>query len=76
MLSSFQFSVVGFISHLLYMCSGYMGFPRDTSYLPMQEMQETLVRPLGWEDPLEERVASSSSILAWKIPWTDEPGGL
>jgi len=31
---------------------------------------------LGWEDPLEEEVATHSSILAWKIPWTEEPGGL
>ena len=42
----------------------------------MQEMKETWVRPLGWEDPLEEEMASHSSVLAWKIPWTEEPGGL
>ena len=35
-----------------------------------------LVQPLGWEDPLEKAVATHSSILAWKIPWTEEPGGL
>ena len=39
-------------------------------------MQETQVRSLGWEDPLEEKMATHSSILAWKIPWTEEPGGL
>ena len=39
-------------------------------------MQQTRVQLLGWEDPLEEEMASHSSILAWKIPWTDEPGGL
>ena len=39
-------------------------------------MQETPVRSLGWEDPLEEEMATHSSILAWKIPWTEEPGGL
>ena len=39
-------------------------------------MQETLVQPLDWEDPLEEEIATHSSILAWKIPWTEEPGGL
>ena len=33
------------------------------------------VRSLGWEDPLEEGVATHSSILAWRIPWTEEPGG-
>ena len=39
-------------------------------------MQETRVRSLGWEDPLEEEMATHSSILAWKILWTEEPGGL
>ena len=39
------------------------------------EMRETWVRSLGWKDPLEEGVAAHSSILAWKIPWTEEPGG-
>ena len=39
-------------------------------------MQETRVRSLGWEDPLEEGMASRSSTLAWKISWTEEPGGL
>ena len=39
-------------------------------------MQETWVRFLGWEDPLEMEMAIHSSILAWKIPWTEEPGGL
>ena len=39
-------------------------------------MQETRVRSLGWEDPLEKEMATHSSILAWTIPWTEEPGGL
>ena len=39
-------------------------------------MQEMRVRSLGWEDPLEQEMATHSSILAQKIPWTDEPGGL
>ena len=39
-------------------------------------IQETWVRSLGWEDPLEEKMAPHSSILAWRIPWTEEPGGL
>ena len=39
-------------------------------------MPETWVRSLGWEDPLEEGMATHSSILAWRIPWTEEPGGL
>ena len=36
-------------------------------------MQETWVRSLGWEDPLEKEMATHSSILAWKIPWTEKP---
>ena len=39
-------------------------------------MQETRVRSLGWEDALEKEMATSSSILAWSIPWTVEPDGL
>ena len=39
-------------------------------------MQEVRVRSLGQEDPLEEGMATHSSILAWKTPWTEEPGGL
>ena len=39
-------------------------------------MQETQVGSPSWEDPLEKEMATHSSILAWKIPWTEEPGGL
>ena len=39
-------------------------------------MQETWVQPLGREDPLEKEMAAHSSILAWRIPWTEEPGRL
>ena len=39
-------------------------------------MQETWIRSLGWDDPLEEEMAAHSSILVWKIPWTREPGRL
>ena len=39
-------------------------------------MQEIQVRSLGWEDPLEKGMATQSSILAWRIPWTEESGGL
>ena len=38
-------------------------------------MQETRVLSLGWEDPLEKEIATHSSILAWRIPWTEEPDG-
>ena len=39
-------------------------------------MQETWAQSLGWEDPLEKGMATHSSILAWRISWTEEPGGL
>ena len=39
-------------------------------------MRETWVRSLGWDNPLEKGLATHSSILAWRIPWTEEPGGL
>ena len=39
-------------------------------------MEETWVRSLGWEDPLENGITVHSSTLAWRIPWTEEPGGL
>ena len=42
----------------------------------MQETKETWILSLGWEDPLEKEMAIHSSILAWKISWTEEPGGL
>ena len=42
----------------------------------MQEMLETWVQSLDQEDPLEEGMATHSTILAWKVPWTEEPGGL
>ena len=42
----------------------------------LRAMQEMQVQSLGWEDPLKKGMATHSSILAWKIPWTEEPGGL
>ena len=42
----------------------------------MLAMRETWVQSLGWEDHLEKEMATHSSILAWKIPWTEEAGGL
>ena len=39
-------------------------------------MQETQVQSLGWEDPLKKEMEAHSSVLAWRIPWTEEPGGL
>ena len=55
---------------------------RNCSFLVAQSVknlpavQETWVQSLGWEDPLEKEMATHSSILAWKISWTEEPGGL
>ena len=43
---------------------------------PLPAMQKTCVQSLGWEDPLENAMATHSSTLAWKIPWAEEPGGL
>ena len=57
----------------------YVGFPGHSSVKnppAMQELQERQVPSLGWKDPLEEDMATHSSILAWEIPWTKEPGGL
>ena len=42
----------------------------------MQKTKELQVQSLVWEDPLEEGMANHSSVLTWKIPWTEEPGGL
>ena len=44
--------------------------------LPMQEVQEIVVQSLGWEGPLEEGMTTHFSILAWTIPWVEEPGRL
>ena len=46
------------------------------NHLSLQDTKETWVQSLRWEDPLEESMAAHSSILAWRIPWTEEPGGL
>ena len=50
----------------------YLGFPGA----PVQETQEMRVQSLGLEDPLVKGTATHSGILAWRIPWTEEPGGL
>ena len=51
-----------------------LGFPQMVKTL--SAMQETQIRSLHWEDTLEEEMATHSSILAWRIPQTEEPGGL
>ena len=52
----------------------YLGLAQMVKNLPA--MQETQVRSLDWEDPLERLMATHSSTLTWKIPWTEKPGGL
>ena len=53
-----------------------MAFPGDSVAKYPPAMQETQVRSLGQEDPLEKEMATHSSILAWRSPWTEEPSGL
>ena len=53
-----------------------MGCPGVSVVKILPAMQKTEVQPLGGEDPLEEDMATHSSILAWEILWTEEPGGL
>ena len=67
---------------ILYFAIGLRGLPTWLScgsvvknHLPMQETQEVWVQSLGWEDPLEKGMAIHSSILAWEILWSEEPGG-
>ena len=57
----------------------YQGFPAGSvvKNLPAkQETQEMQVGSLGWKDPLKDEMATHSSMLAWKIPWAEKPGGL
>ena len=64
---------------LLYSFMGFSGGARGKKkkiQLPVQETEETWVRSLGLEDPLEKEMATHSSILAWRITWTEEPGRL
>ena len=55
-----------------------LGFPSGSAVKnppAMQESRETLVQSLGQKDPLDKGMATQSSILVWRIPWTEEPGG-
>ena len=58
----------------MHVCPEYLGLPKWHS--GKESMQEMQVGSLGWEAPLEQETAACSSILAWKISWTEEPGGL
>ena len=53
-----------------------MGFPGASMVKNLLAKQKTWVRSLIWDEPLEKEMATHSSILAWEIPWTEEPGGL
>ena len=53
-----------------------MGFPGGSTVKNLPAMQEIWIRSLGWEDPLEKGMTTHSNILAWEIPWTEEPGKL
>ena len=57
----------------------YVGFPGSSvvkNLFVMQETHEMLLQSMGWEDPLEDGMATHSSVLAWRTPWTEEPGRL
>ena len=68
--------VIIFKSIYLSDCTGYMGSLMAQMVKNLPSMQETWVRFLGWKDALEKGMATHSSILAWRIPRTEESGGL
>jgi len=84
----FSFHLIFFVNHNLIVLEVIIFFTNKSCLIirwaslvaqlvkNLPAMQETPVRSLGWEDPLEEEMATHSSILAWEIPWTVKPGGL
>ena len=54
----------------------FVSYPTAQTVKRLSTMRETWVRSLGWEDPLEKEMAIHSSTIAWKIPWTEDPGRL
>ena len=68
-------SLVGKIESVIRL-KGFLGGSVVMNLPAMQATQETWVQSLGREDPLEDGMATHSSILAWRIPWTKQPGGL
>ena len=60
----------------LFLMAEYYSIPVAQRAKHLPTMQETQVRSLGWEDPLEKEMAMHSGTLAWKIPWTEDPGRL
>ena len=72
-----QFSGYRAFSELPYRQKGvFSSYPSGSDDKESASMQETQVQSLGWEDPQEEGMATHSSILAWRISWTEETGGL
>ena len=65
-----------FIHSINISCLPIMGFPSGSAVKNLPTTQETQVQSLGQKDPLEKGMAIHFSILAWRIPWTEEPGGL
>ena len=61
---------------ILALACGIWAFLVAQTVKNLPAIQETWAQSLGWEDPLEKEKATHSSILAWRIPWTEEPGGL
>ena len=61
--------------HVIAQAQYSLDFPDGSVMKNPSEMREMWVRPLGWEDALEKEMATHSSILAWKIPWIEKPGG-
>ena len=62
---------------MIYIYYAYiLGFPDGSVVKNSPAMQDTSVQSLGWEDPLENEMASHSSILTWEVPWTEKPGRL
>ena len=67
------------VQTMVELCSLHMltgGSSGTRTHLPVQETQETGIRSLGQEDDFREVMATHFSVLAWRIPWTEEPGGL
>ena len=72
-------NLIWLCSSVLYLMTGtpkIWGLPWGSVVKNLPAIQETQIWFLGWEDPLEKGMATHSSILAWRIPWTGEPGGL
>ena len=74
----YSISFMGFLPTIysIYILQYYILFPWWLRIKHLPAIQKTWVRSLGWEDPLEKEMATHSSTLAWRIPWTEEPGGL